>query len=688
MWNGNILDTYPDHQKNVMVTWIADGKKTRKIEDSYHPSFFVYHPSNDELFHLAAQLYDLPEISVVNITQKKLQLGSEKTSMVLEVTPRYLSGIRSVASMIDSWGKYHTYQFFNVDVRLSSRYLEDRGVFCNAQVSWDGRQFLLEDEQWTIDYQPPRFSSASLQVKQHQQTLSFHQPIISIQLDDVIIEDDNEAEVLQALVVLLKEKDPDLLYTEHGDTVVFPLLHHRAHVCGIGKELVLGREPETPVHEVKPASSYFSYGRILFRPAFYTLKGRAHLDKKHLFSYGHSRLDGLIDISRCANIPLQLVSRLGPGTAISQVQVNVARRKGVLIPWKKNLPETWKNAFDLLVSDRGGLILEPQVGVYDHVVELDFSSLYPSIMYQFNISPETMLCDCCPHSTLRVPQLGYHICQRQQGLLPEVLKPVLERRFCYKARMKNKQYDTDRYEALQQAWKWILLVCFGYTGYKNARFGRIECHESITAFSRELLLRAIQISEKAGYQVLHGIVDSLWVKPQHPSLSPARLCRRIADATGVRMDVEGRYKWIVFLPSKQTGVGALNRYYGTFDTGEIKVRGVEVRQHHTPGFIREVQTAMLEVFAQADDADEMKALIPKAIQELKRFALKIIHEEVHQSSLVFTMSVSRDVEDYRVNTLVKAALLQLQDMEVMRRPGQVVRYVVIDEHAEEEKNRV
>ena len=92
-----------------------------------------------------------------------------------------------------------------------------------------------------------------------------------------------------------------------------------------------------------------------------------------------------------------------------------------------------------------------------------------SLVVVHNISPETMLCPCCPDSTKRVPQLGYHICRKQKGLLPEVLEPILRRRFCFKARAKNIQYDPATYKELQKAWKWVLVVCFGYTGYRNAR---------------------------------------------------------------------------------------------------------------------------------------------------------------------------------------------------------------------------
>jgi len=426
----------------------------------------------------------------------------------------------------------------------------------------------------------------------------------------------------------------------------------------------------------------------VYRPAFYTLQGRIHLDTAQSFFYGESGLRGILDIARCANIPVQLLSRLGPGTAISQIEVNAAMAKGYLVPWKKNTPENWKTAEELLIADRGGLVLEPVVGLHEDVLELDYASLYPNIMVLHNISPETMLCCCCPDSTKRVPQLGYHICSRQKGLLPEVLEPILHRRFCFKARAKNNHYDHATYTELQKAWKWVLVVCFGYTGYRNARYGRIECHESITAFSRDILLTASEVAQHAGYEVLHGIVDSLWVKGSPGCARPFHLSWMISTRTGIRMDVEGRYKWIVFLPSKETGVGALTRYYGVFENGTVKIRGVELRQHNTPAFLKNAQQEMLNVFKQARTAEEFRALIPTSLEALRRSAAALRDSAVRHNDLVCTTTISKDIAAYKVHTLPKSALLQLQDLGVQVQPGQSVRYIVTDEYSRNYKRRV
>ena len=56
------------------------------------------------------------------------------------------------------------------------------------------------------------------------------------------------------------------------------------------------------------------------------------------------------------------------------------------------------------------------------------------------------------------------------------------------------------YDQRAKVLKWVLVTCFGYTGYRNARFGRIECHESITAYGREILLQSAEMAEARGFR--------------------------------------------------------------------------------------------------------------------------------------------------------------------------------------------
>lgn len=686
MMQGFIFDCYPDYQKNVMVTWLKTKQGMKKIKIPYHPSFYV-NGSAQDLKQLRKTLSNKDEVKHIEYTKQKTELGNTHPKLVLAVTPYKLKNISFLAQQIQKEGNYQRYTLYNVDLRLSTRFLQYRHVFFNGLATWTGKKFRVHDTQWDVDYQQPCFSQMRFDIITNMNPNQKSSLIEGIIVDDVLVKTENEIDTILAGLRLIRKKNPDILLTRNGDSFLFPLLHQRAMKHGILDALSFGRDNAT-LKQIKQDSSYTSYGRVLYRPAWYVFHGRFHIDTKNSFFYQNGRFDGLLDVSRCANISLQILSRLGAGTAISQMQVNTAMNQDFLVPWNKRQPEQWKTAAMLLRTDRGGLILDPVPGIHENVVEFDYASLYPHIMIQENISPETVLCSCCPHSSHRVPQLGYHICEQKTGLIPTVLKPVIDRRFRFKARAKNKSYDTEKYTYLQQAWKWILLVSFGYTGYKNARYGRIECHESITAFSRKILLDAMHLSEHYGYQVLHGIVDSLWVQASKPTISPAKLARNISKQTDVRLDVEGCYDWIAFLKSKHHDYGALNRYYGRFTTGELKIRGIELRQHNTPVFVKNMQKEILHVFQQAQSKEELKSKVSTAVHVVFKFMNQLVTRNVNSSDLLFTSRVARTVNTYKVNNFVKAALQQKQDDGIIVHPGQFIEYVVCDQTSSSYQEKV
>jgi DNA polymerase-2 len=127
----------------------------------------------------------------------------------------------------------------------------------------------------------------------------------------------------------------------------------------------------------------------------------------------------------------------------------------------------------------GGMVYQPTIGLHEDVAEVDFVSMYPSIMAHFHISPETVVLGEYD------PRTGLPITRAQRGLVPETLQPLLEKRIAIKSQLLVlPKWDPrrKRYKAAASAHKWLLVTCFGYLGYKNARFGRIESHEAVTAF--------------------------------------------------------------------------------------------------------------------------------------------------------------------------------------------------------------
>jgi len=93
------------------------------------------------------------------------------------------------------------------------------------------------------------------------------------------------------------------------------------------------------------------------------------------------------------------------------------------------------------------------------------------------------------------------------------------------------------------------------SGFSNAKFGRIECHEAINAFAREILLTAKQRLEAGGWRVVHGIVDSIWVTPDPDVNDEDRedlqtLATEITERVEIRLEHEAHYDWVAFVPQR------------------------------------------------------------------------------------------------------------------------------------------
>ncbi len=455
---GWIFDVYPDYRKNVMALWIKTGSGVTKIEDaSFRPVFYVYHPSYEELRTLARDLRILDSVAETRMVKKKIDIRSTKPKTVLEVRPRDYSDLKKCAHIVDSRGGYYEYKLYNVDIRLSQRYLAMKGLFPMAMVNVSNGRFELLDGQFRLRYSVPNLTDLRLGIHTNKRIPTYNDPLRKIGLDDESLEG-SEEDILLGLVETLKEKDPDVLITTNGDGFVLPYLYARAKVNGVEDRFVLGRDTFDG-RPKKKGKSYFSYGNILYKPPAHTLKGRLHIDSKSSFMYGEGGLSGLIDLSRLSCIPVQDLSRLSPGSAISAMQVNCAISDGYVVLWKKNVPEDFKTAEELIVADRGGLIYEPVVGVHEGIVEVDFTSLYPNIMANYNLSPETMMCDCCPDSRRMVPELLYHVCEKRVGLIPRVVKPLVQRRIAFKKLVKAQPERKEMYQQKSDILKWLLVTC-------------------------------------------------------------------------------------------------------------------------------------------------------------------------------------------------------------------------------------
>jgi DNA polymerase-2 len=304
-------------------------------------------------------------------------------------------------------------------------------------------------------------------------------------------------------------------------------------------------------------------------------------------------------------------------------------------------------------------------------------------MIRHNVTPEAVNCVCCPDN--KAPEIGHHLCRRKTGMVPQVLRPLVDKRIAYKRLIKAGHPDKASFKARYDAIKWALVTCFGYLGFRNARFGRIEAHECVNAYSREALLTAKEVAEARGFHFVHAIVDSLWLKkPGASDPEIERLRLDIEIATGLPVGLEGRTRWVRLCSSREDNrVGVPNRYFCVFDNGEVKVRGIELRRRDTPLFIKEFQERCLSLMGGAADVASLRAL-KNPLENLRRdFKERLRRGRVCAPDLALTVQLSQEPADYLHDTLSALAAKKLAASGVELHPGETVQYVVA-----EEKSRV
>ena len=728
-FDGWLLDvsTYNDG----VILWVKKEGKIVKIVQEFHPEFFAVPKKNvgSDFKRLTHILEAHPNVKNVRICEKYVKLEDHKKTKIFGVSVSKPSVFRKTIREID---EIDLFTLYNTDLPISQMYFYINNLFpmsfCrfdvqiaknddNNDCSMSLISLELKDDNETLFYDLPPLKAVWLDIKVQQRGLRpyFNEPLayaeISIVEKDenydipradgqrkrkILIDKADEAENLQSICRIIEKLDPDIILTHGGDEFIFPYLAARASVNRVSKDLYFSRD-KTPlkncIFDLSGGSDhYMSYGIIYRRSNTQVyFNGRFHLDTNAYGSlhFSEGNIPGVIEVARISRVPLQRLCRVTIGGALQSIQFYYAYQLDHLIPPFKKSPEGFRTGMDLIFGDRGGHIFEPLIGVFDHVVELDFSSMYPSLMANYNISSETLNCECCKNdgTGIKVPGLNFHICSKRQGIISKSISLPLRKRLMYKAYVR-KTGDL-RYKFTDIALKWVLVVSFGYLGFKNARFGKIEAHQTVCAFAREFLMRSAEIAEKYGCRVLHGIVDSIWLQDtKKRSLEEfdkvtKKIAHEITELTNIPMSWDGRFNIIVFLPSKaEPDVPALSHYWGIKTNGEKKVRGIEVRRRDIPKIVKDAQYAFIDVFQGAKSVIEFMERIPEAKKKLFEYVDKILTGSVMKDELTIRQRVSRKPSNYKVNSYQAVAAKQLERSGTIVSPGKNVRYIILNADAD------
>lgn len=687
-FEGFVFDLYSLEES--IFLWIKGDNETRLFTDSFFPSIYI---SGEERFERSFinricslnALYNEPERVI------KTSFYENSPKEVLKITLSRPSVLRRIYNKLYAF--YEKLEIFHSDMEITNVYLLEKNIFPLAKVRIfheDGKIKQIEclSELKSCDYEIPEFSKLHVSFKQnHRIGYSRSNPLV-FQADDGFQEEvfeDTGKKLLSRINEILRTRDPDIILSAYGDQAIFPFLFSLAERTNF--RLLFDRDPHAIQRKIiTKGSTFTTYGQVIYKAPSYPLFGRLHIDSVNSFVFKESFLLGIFELARLSRLPIQRMARSSTGTALTCIETDVAIKKGYLVPWQKAAIERTKTAYELLRIDKGGLVYLPDtsVSVRENVAQLDFSQMYPSIMAKYNISPECVNCPCCENDEekILVPGTNFHVCTRRRGVVSDALEEILFRRKFYKRGIEKKDPKTDIFDARQNSLKWMLVTSFGYLGYRNAKFGRLESHESVTAIGREVLLRAKEVAEDNGYIFLHAITDSLFIAKRNAEkfsrLELLRLCKKITKATRIEMKIEGVYYWLMFPASKQDKkIGVVNRYFGKFESGEVKIRGIFARRKDIPSFVKKFQLNVISIMEEANTKLELISKLPEIDRLFYSFEKELSCGNVDVRDLFLRKTISKPLAEYVASHASSESLRSLIEEGIAVEPGEKIKYLVL-----------
>ena len=145
------------------------------------------------------------------------------------------------------------------------------------------------------------------------------------------------------------------------------------------------------------------------------------------------------------------------------------------------------------VGYTGATVIDPETGLHEQIVILDYQSLYPSIMRAHNICPTMIIKDeKCDQYVETVN--GVKFANKEPGIVPKILENLFNERVKYKKLMKEStnQADKDRYDNMQYSYKILLNSTYEFFEYQRSRLYDVDVAQSVTAVGRDTLLKPKQ----------------------------------------------------------------------------------------------------------------------------------------------------------------------------------------------------
>jgi DNA polymerase I len=505
--------------------------------------------------------------------------------------------------------------------------------------------------------------------------------------------------LLQAFINYIRSFDPDIILSYGANKVDWSYLRNRSHKLGMQLDFDrVSLEPHTSVYghvsttgivnvdlsdfadmfpEVK-VKTLFNFAQylgvnkeetgviedVMFADYWDNKLKREEL-KKFGLNCAHNisgmaalLLDFAMQLSNLTILPLDHVMTAATGFRVEWYLIKRAQKIGELVPRRLEQP---------YIPYAGGIVLSPKPGPHENIAVLDFKSMYPNIMINYNLSPDTYIASNepdPPSGTYIAPEVGHRFRKDPPGFYKEALIYLIHVRGSIRQKMKNLNSQTIKYQILdarQKAVKILTNAAYGYAGWIGARWYIKPVAEAASAWGRYTILTASQMAKGAGIEVVYGDTDSLFIK--YDKTASTKLQENIERKLKLDVEIGEVYQRIFFTEAKK-------RYAGLRQDGTLDIVGLEVIRGDWAKVAKQVQEHVLEIILKEQSPKKALVYVHSIVTNLRQ-------RKIPLDDLIIWKTLTKPPDKYAIKAphVEAAKMLKLKGWRLTG--GDKVGYVVL-----------
>lgn len=657
------------------------GERVVIVDRGFRPYFYAI-PEEGSEEAVARQISRMPNVVKAEVVERRMYGRPVKAVKVTVTIPEKVRELRDRVKELPK-----VKDVVEADIRFYLRYMVDNGIrpgwlefdrVKELDVKIGGlKTYITESPPRNVEeakLPPLRYVALDIEVYNPRGTPDYRRdPIIVIGLANerdeyrILTLDNypNERRFIEEFTAIIREWDPDIVFGYNSNKFDIPYIVNRASIVKANVNIsryntppeqsvyghwsIIGRAhidlynliedmPDVKRKSLDYVAEYFGIvkrGERVLIPGhriyqYWDDKGRRDLlirycrdDVRSTLELGRKLLPYVMELASVSGLPLDQVGPASVGARVEWMIMHQAFKMGELAPNRVERPyETY----------RGAIVLEPKPGLHRNIAVIDFSSMYPSIMLRYNVSPDTLIRGDEVGEYYEAPEVGYRFRKSPPGLYASLLSMLLEARRRAKAEMAKYPEGSPEWNLLnerQRALKIMANAMYGYCGWQGARWYIREVAEAVTAWGRHLLKTAISMAKDLGLTVIYGDTDSLFVTNIEGKVDA--LVSKINEM-GFEVKVDKVYDKVIFTESKK-------RYVGLTKDGEVDIVGFEAVRSDWSDLAKEVQENVAKI------------VLTKGVQEAVNYVRGVIQRlregKFTIDELIIWKTLDKDIDEYK-----------------------------------------